>query len=176
MSHDVSTDLVGITVAQHEVGCFNVSMHILMVMDVLQNIQLNKKKYFRYNVSTYKIHLLCLLFWFAMSLKTKTPFLPSINIWCVSAYILSGSQSESNRISDKCEQYLCSLYICLRKKSAQLTKQLNITLEDSRGTTVRCKTRVMWQENATAVQWCQVITRWDRGGTANELCNINSAP
>lgn len=39
------TDLVGITVAQHEVGCFDVSMHVLVFMDVLQNIQLNKGKH-----------------------------------------------------------------------------------------------------------------------------------
>lgn len=35
---------IGIALAQHEVGCFNVRVNILMVMDVLQDIQLNKKE------------------------------------------------------------------------------------------------------------------------------------
>lgn len=41
---EASTDLVGIAVTEHEVGGLNVSMHILMIMDVLQSIELNEEK------------------------------------------------------------------------------------------------------------------------------------
>lgn len=41
---EASTDLVGIAVAEHEVRGLNVSMHILMIMDVLQSIELNEEK------------------------------------------------------------------------------------------------------------------------------------
>lgn len=36
------TDLVRIAVAQHEVRRLDVSVHVLVLMEVLQNVQLNK--------------------------------------------------------------------------------------------------------------------------------------
>lgn len=37
-----ATDLIGVVVAEEEVGGFDVSVDILMLMDVLQNVKLHK--------------------------------------------------------------------------------------------------------------------------------------
>lgn len=51
------TDLVGIAVTQHEVRRLHISVHVLVLVDVLQSIQLHRNKYsIKYRIQT---HLWC---------------------------------------------------------------------------------------------------------------------